>query len=27
VDAIARKVDSKNLLMKIDLVAQELEAP
>jgi Putative zinc-finger len=27
VDAIARRVDSKNLLMKIDLVAQELEAP
>ncbi len=27
VDAIARKVDSKNLLMKIDLVAQELGAP
>lgn len=27
VDAIARKVDSKNLLMKIDLVAQELAAP
>ena len=27
VDAIARRVDSKNLLMKIDLVAQELAAP
>lgn len=27
VDAIARRVDSKNLLMKIDMVAQELAAP
>lgn len=27
VDAIARRVDSRNLLMKIDLVAQELVAP
>ena len=27
VDAIARRVDSRNLLMKIDMVAQELAAP
>jgi hypothetical protein len=27
VDAIARTVDRRNLLMKIDLVAQELVAP
>ena len=27
IDAIARKVDSRNLLMKIDMVAQELAAP
>jgi C4-type Zn-finger protein len=27
VDAIARKVDRKHLLMKIDLVSQELAAP
>jgi hypothetical protein len=27
VDAIARKVDRRNLLMKIDMVTQELAAP